>query len=201
MTSTLIERRISHVTITRALVVFFSVLLLVPAFLPDTYESVRHTHEPILHTLAQLYKSGSVNYREAVELYVQEQRTGEDPLIRLEGPDYLYEAPEYENDGLRKLEMKRFSAAGFSVVLNHQSALQFHSTLALAETCYVTLLLVVSIYAINTSVERLIVHPLESTWEKVQILKRKPMSVMSGDFDKHAGVLSVMQSNKDRIAQ
>ena len=71
--------------------------------------------------------------------------------------------------------------------------------LALAQTAFVTLLLVLFVSAINSSVERLIVHPLESTWEKVQILRRNPMSVMAGDFERHAGVLSVLQSKKRSV--
>ena len=44
-------------------------------------------------------------------------------------------------------------------------------------------------------------HPLESTWEKVQTLKRKPMLVMSSDFEKRAGILSMLQSQTERSSE
>ena len=59
-------------------------------------------------------------------------------------------------------------------------------------------MLVAFVSAINTSVEQVIVHPIESTWEKVQTLKKKPMLVMSSDFEKQAGILSMMQAKEEK---
>lgn len=74
----------------------------------------------------------------------------------------------------------------------------YYTILGITATLHITWMLVAFVSAINTSVEQVIVHPIESTWEKVQTLKKKPMLVMSSDFEKQAGILSMMQAKEEK---
>lgn len=48
MTSTLIEQKFTHNTIMRVMIIFFSIVFFIPAFIATTYKPFASEHEPFL---------------------------------------------------------------------------------------------------------------------------------------------------------
>ena len=57
-------------------------------------------------------------YKQSLQSYVDVNKDVFDPLVRLEGPDFLYESSDYEDDKLRELEKITYKKHGFTLVFN-----------------------------------------------------------------------------------
>lgn len=120
MTSTLIERKFTHNTIKRVMMIFFATVFMIPFFISTTYKPFASEHEPFLIMFKRMHDSGTSLqvYRENLDAYVKLNRDIFDPIIRLEGPDYLFSDAKYDRNELRELETIEYEKHGFKLVFN-----------------------------------------------------------------------------------
>ena len=120
MTSTLIERKFTHNTIMRVMMIFFATVFMIPMFISTTYKPFASEHEPFLIMFKRMHENGSSPqlYRSNLDAYVNLNKDLFDPLIRLEGPDYLYSDGVYDRDEIRDLETIKYEKHGFKLVFS-----------------------------------------------------------------------------------
>lgn len=190
---TRLEKRVSMLTIKRTMTVFFGIVFSVPFFISTTYKSWLSEFVPIAKMVRQI-EADQVAYMSTLQFIVDEHKDDFDALVRLKAPGFNYESKDYANDDIRQLDLVEVEESEITFTVNLRKTVRLYSICGICGYSISGVCLIGFVIYINRDLDKYVIHPLESMYEKVTILSKDPMSATKDDFASKAGVVSLLQS-------
>jgi hypothetical protein len=112
---------------------------------------------------------------------------------------FEYTSPRYLTGEMRDMEtLLLIDPMGYEAALDQRYTVQMYGMLGFVALICVSIMLLVFVLTIEKTVAQLVLNPLESMFEKVEVISRNPMLASDPNFAKNAGVYSRIKADKNR---
>jgi len=190
---TKLEKRVSMLTIKRTMTCFFAIIFSIPFFLSSTYKPYLSEFVPIAKMIDNL-KDDQAAYMQALNLIVDSHKDDDDSLIGLKAPGFEYKSEKFRNGEIRQLEQVKLKVKGITFTVYLKNSVRLYAIWGIWGYLISGILLIGFVVYINKDLDKYVIYPLESMYEKVTILSKNPMSATNEDFETRAGIVSLLQS-------
>ena len=97
-------------------------------------------------------------------------------------------------DKLRTMEKLTIDRYGYLIIIDYSGTASLYGFCGFVAYFWVTVCLIVVSFLIDNDVVEAVMNPLQSIWEKVDILSKKPMIASSVGFEDRAGIVQELQA-------
>uniref|UniRef100_A0A7S3NWZ5 Guanylate cyclase domain-containing protein n=1 Tax=Euplotes crassus TaxID=5936 RepID=A0A7S3NWZ5_EUPCR len=193
---TKLEKKASLLTIKRTLTCFFAVVFGIPLFISTTYKPWLSEFVPMAKMVERTRSLGDQQaYLSEMNFIVDNHKDDFDRIVGLKGPGYEWKAEDWVNDKIRTLELIQISEGQYTFTADLSRSIKLYSVCGICGYVIGGAFLIGFVIYINRDLNKYVIYPLESMYEKVTILGRDPMIATQEDFGRKAGIVSLLQSN------
>ena len=179
-----IGKKLTDLTIKRVIVMVLGLLVLLPLFDADFFQSTYTSWEYGTMDLERsLHGSGFINVRDQFISYHQANRNSLIYLsAKIEGKELIWKADVSLSD-LRVSEMYIAKNGDIEAIFDLRPDTTFSAQLSICQTLFICTLLTLGAISLNQDSNRLVIIPIEKMISKVKRMARNPLAVMNDEMN------------------